>query len=74
MRRPKIFLKWASCCRASILGGAATCSVGFVICFFKFPLLAWAAWQLQYRLTAWKIFKKSKKKLRNKWPPHPVYV
>ena len=35
-----------------LLGGAATCSEGYVICFPEVPL-AWAAWQLQYSPTAW---------------------
>ena len=32
--------------------GATTCRKCFVICFLKVPLLAWAAWQLQYSSVA----------------------
>ena len=44
-----------------------------VIFFWKFPLLAWAAWQLQYSPTAWELSENSLQNLRNKWSPHLVF-
>ena len=50
-----------------ILGGAATCSEGFLICFLKVPfdcLGSMAAAVMPGEL--------SEKNLRNKWLPHPI--
>ena len=53
--------------RRTLLGGAATCSEGFLICFLKVPfdcLGSMAAAVMPGEL--------SEKNLRNKWLPHPI--
>ena len=52
--------------------GAATCSKGFVVCFLKFPFLAWAAWQLQYSLWPVELSENMLQSLRNKLLPQSV--
>ena len=68
-------IKWrvALYYKEAILGGAATCSEGFVICFLQVPLacLGSTAAAVQPNSNG-KLSEKSKKKLLNKWPPHPV--
>ena len=85
-RRRKQHVRWKSQQReltalhCAVLGGAATCSEGFVICFLKVPLAclfsmaATGQPNTQYTIQpiAWELSENISQNLRNKWPPHLV--
>ena len=59
-------------CFNYLLGGAATCSEGFVISFLKVPLACLGNMASAVQPNGLGTFQKSLQNLQNKWPPHPV--
>ena len=64
----------APICPVQVLGGAATCLEGFVICFLRVPLacLGSMAAAVKQAHGPGELSENSLQNLRNKWPPHPV--
>ena len=58
----------------TVLGGAATCSEGFVKCFLRVPRVLGCTAAAMLPKQTRETFRKHITKLRNKWPSHPVSI